>query len=138
MTAMDELLPYLAQQTSMPDAVPTTEAPASPQAPTGSKPGSGGMETIQLVGMMALLFALMYFLMIRPQRKEEKRKQEMQSGLKKGDSVVTTSGLVASVATVKEDTVILNVDGTRMEFLRSAINQIRGSEGKAAKSKPKK
>ncbi len=87
--------------------------------------------------MMALVFVLFYFLMIRPQRKEEKRKQEMQTGLKKGDTVVTTSGLVASVATVKEDTVILNVDGTRMEFLRSAVGSVRNTDEKTVKAKSK-
>ena len=137
MTGMDEYLPYIAQQTSIPDASPTPSVQASSGPAPAARQGST-FEAYAFPLMMVLVFVLFYFLMIRPQRKEEKRKQDMQSGLKKGDSVVTTSGLVASVATVKEDTVILNVDGTRMEFLRTAVGQVRSPETKASKPKPKK
>jgi len=68
----------------------------------------------------------MYFLVIRPQRKEEKQKKEMLSTLQKGDTVVTVSGIIGTVATIKDETVILKVgDGTRMEFLRSAVGEKR-------------
>lgn len=136
---MDKFLPYIAQQTSLPDAAPPVEAvtttPATP--PPGGEGFLGSLGNFTPMLMMALVFVLFYFLMIRPQRKEEKRKQEMQTGLKKGDTVVTTSGLVASVATVKEDTVILNVDGTRMEFLRSAVGSVRNTDEKTVKAKSK-
>ncbi|MCB1310152.1 MAG: preprotein translocase subunit YajC, partial [Leptospiraceae bacterium] len=55
-----------------------------------------------MIGGMALF---MYFFVIRPQRKEEKRKKEMLSSLKKGDRIVTTSGILGTVASVKDETV---------------------------------
>ncbi len=120
------LIQYIAQQQATP-----------PSAPVEAKPsGAGAFETLILPFVMAGLFVFMWFTMIRPQRKEEKRKKEMFSSLSKGDSVVTTSGIIGTIATVKEDTVILKVgDGTRMEFLTSAIHTVKNmSVGKTEKS----
>ncbi|KAB2930762.1 MAG: preprotein translocase subunit YajC [Leptonema illini] len=90
--------------------------------------------------MILGVFAVMYFFSIRPARKEEKRKKEMLDALKKGDTVITSAGIIGSVHAVKEDTVILNVgDNTRMELLRSAIQEVRGrsSTEKAEKKEGK-
>ena len=97
------------------------DAGAAKQAP------AGGM--FSMVGMMVLIFGAMYFMVIRPQKKEEKRKKEMLGSLQKGDTVVTTSGILGTVATIKDDTVIVKVgDGVRMEFLRSAIGSVRNRQ----------
>ncbi len=120
---MDSLA-FLAQQTA------TTQVPGTTPE---DKPASALGSFTPLL-MMVVVFGAMWFLMIRPQRKEEKRKKEMLSALKKGDNVVTTSGIIGNVANVKDDTVVLKVgDGTKMEFLRSAIASVR-LPGKEAKS----
>ncbi len=76
--------------------------------------------------MFAGVFVFMYFFIMRPQRQEEKRKKEMLSLMKKGDQVVTSSGIIGSIANVKDDIVVLNIgDNTRVEFLKSAISSIR-------------
>jgi preprotein translocase subunit YajC len=111
---------YIAQQTASPS--PGPEA-AGPQ---GEQPG-GLFGNFTFLIMIAA-FAVMYFILIRPQRKEEKRRKEMLSALKKGDSVVTTGGIIGSVHSIKQDgdSIILKVgDNTRIEVLRSAINSVR-------------
>ena len=76
----------------------------------------------------------MWLFVIRPQRKEEKKKREMVNTLKKGDEVVTTGGMIGTIATIKDDTVILNVgDKTRLEFMKSHISQMRETKKAEAK-----
>ena len=60
--------------------------------------------------MLALIFGVMYFFMIRPQRKQQKELQAFRDGLKKGDKVVTVGGIYGTVAEVKEGTVLIEVD----------------------------
>lgn len=113
-----DVIAYIAQQSAAPE---TPAASGSGAAPSASP--FGDWTFLIITGG---LFLFMYFFIIRPQRRDEKKKKEMLTQLKKGDQVVTTSGLLATVASVKEETVILNVgDGTRIEFLRSAISSVR-------------
>ena len=129
---------FIAQQTADPSPAPQATGPEG-QAPSGP---FGGMSSTLI--MIVAVFAFMYFFAIRPQRKEEKRKKEMLSALKKGDTVITTGGIVGSVHSIKQDaeTVILKVgDNTRIEVLRSAINSVKepgaadaGSEEKSGKN----
>ncbi|HMU85778.1 MAG TPA: preprotein translocase subunit YajC [Leptospiraceae bacterium] len=122
-----EFLRFLAQQ---PAAPPTTEAPA--QAPGAAAAGPGSSLTMFLLPVA--IFAFMWLFVIRPQRKEEKKKREMVNTLKKGDEVVTTGGMIGTIATIKDDTVILNVgDKTRLEFMKSHISQMRETKKAEAK-----
>ena len=61
--------------------------------------------------MIALMFLVMWLFMIRPQRREQKRLEEMRNALKKGDKVVTNGGIYGSIAEIEERTVLLKVDG---------------------------
>jgi len=91
--------------------------------------GMGDMTSflLPLVGMGAI----MYFLIIRPQQKREKEKQDMMGALKKGDKVTTIGGARGTIARVHEDYVVLTVDeNVKMEFVKSAIAHVR-SEGKS-------
>lgn len=74
----------------------------------------------------ALLFGIFWFVVIGPERKAKRRRQEMLDGLKKGDQVLTTGGLFGSVAQVHDNgTVTLQVaDGVRLKFARSAVQGI--------------
>ncbi len=118
---------YLAQQSAAPspaEVVQPQGGTTNGSAPAGSGAAPGFDWTFFLI--LGGVFVFMYFMMIRPQRQEEKRKKEMLSTLEKGDQVVTTSGILGSVASVKEDTITLNVgDGSRIEFLRSAVASVR-------------
>lgn len=60
--------------------------------------------------MMALIFVVMWFFMIRPQRKQQKELQNFRDGLKRGDKVVTIGGIYGTVDEIKEGTVLIIVD----------------------------
>ena len=60
--------------------------------------------------MLALIFVVMWFFMIRPQRKQQKELQNFRDSLKKGDKVVTVGGIFGTVAEIKENTVLIEVD----------------------------
>ena len=60
--------------------------------------------------MLALIFVGMWFFMIRPQRKQQKELQNFRDSLKKGDKVVTVGGIYGTVAEIKENTVLIEVD----------------------------
>ncbi len=75
------------------------------------------------------LFALLWFLMIRPQQQRQKKHAEMVRNLKVNDHVVTVGGIYGTIVKVKEDTFILRVaDNVRIEVLKHAISQKRESE----------
>ncbi|MBB6002074.1 MULTISPECIES: preprotein translocase subunit YajC [Arcicella] len=85
--------------------------------------GGGGASSLLLIGGM---FVVMYFFMIRPQQKKQKDQQAYVDALKTGDKVVTIGGLHGTVTSVREKTVVLEVDsskGVRMVFLKTAISK---------------
>lgn len=75
---------------------------ASAQAESGSG--------LSMWVMLILIFVVMWFFMIRPQRKQQKELQKFRNGLKKGDKVVTVGGIYGTVSEVKEKTLIIEVD----------------------------
>jgi len=94
---------------------------------------------IQLFPMI-ILFAVFYFLLIRPQQQKQKKHQEMISNLKKGDKVTTIGGLYGTITGFKGDnTLILKIaPSTDVEFLRTAISHVRvESKEKIAKEEIK-
>lgn len=62
--------------------------------------------------MLALIFVVMWFFMIRPQKKQQKELQNFRDSLKKGDKVVTIGGIYGTVAEIKEDSVLIEVDNS--------------------------
>lgn len=75
---------------------------------------------------MVALFAIFYFLFIRPQKKKEKQLDELRSSLEVGQMVITISGMVATVAKVEDEVVILEVGAnrTKMPFKKWAIASV--------------
>ena len=61
--------------------------------------------------MLILIFVVMWFFMIRPQRKQQKELEKFRNGLKKGDKVVTAGGIYGTVDEIKDRTVLIKVDG---------------------------
>jgi len=75
-----------------------------------------------------LMFAIFYFLLIRPQQKRAKTRNMMLANVKKGDKVVTVGGLHGKIVELTDDTMVLLVnDSTRMTFNRSAIDNVVSS-----------
>ena len=81
----------------------------------------GGMAMIVWLG---LIFVMMYFLLIRPQRKKQKDHEKLLTELKKGDKVVTTGGMFGTISAIDEDkgkiTLRIN-EQTKLEFLKTSI-----------------
>ncbi|NDD90555.1 preprotein translocase subunit YajC [bacterium] len=87
---------------------------------------------LETVTPFLLMFAVLYFLMIRPQQKKMKEQQEMLSNLATGDHVVTTSGIFGVVKELSEKIVTLEVaDRVNMRFVRSQIAQKVSAESKS-------
>lgn len=110
-----------------------TEAKSAPAegeaAPAGTAPagGANAQDPPPWMSFAPILFIgiLFYFMLLRPQAREQKRRQELLNALKKNDKVVTTGGIIGTVADLSEDGrfVTLKVDdSTRIKFLRSAIH----------------
>jgi preprotein translocase subunit YajC len=83
--------------------------------------GSSGQLLLPLV-----FFALLYFLMIAPNQKKQKKWQEMLSQLKSGDKVTTNGGIRGVIVTVKDDVVLLRIapDNVKLEFVKSSIASV--------------
>ncbi|MFT7541688.1 MAG: preprotein translocase subunit YajC [Gammaproteobacteria bacterium] len=78
---------------------------------------------------MIAIFAIFYFILIRPEQKKSKAKKVLMGSLKKGTKVMTTSGLYGTVSKVQEDVITLVVaDGVRLRFNRAAIQDITNPE----------
>ncbi len=76
--------------------------------------------------ILVLLFAVMYFLMIRPQKKREKETKAMRAGIGVGDEIVTIGGICCKVVKTKEESIVVQVgpDKVKMEFMRWAVSKV--------------
>jgi preprotein translocase subunit YajC len=87
--------------------------------------GSGSGAWITQVLFFGAIFAIFYFLLIRPQQKQKADRQRMLDGLKRGDRVVTASGLHGTITALNEQTITLRVtDQVKLEFDRAAIGRV--------------
>jgi preprotein translocase subunit YajC len=101
----------------------------APAAASSGTPAQQGSPFGMLVPMI-LIFVVMYFLMIRPQSQQRKKQAQLLETLKSGDKVVTSSGIVGIVITVKDTTVSLRSADAKMEVTKASVVQIL--EGAAA------
>ena len=98
----------------------TTEALAQ----TGGS-GSGMSMIVQFLPIL-LIFVIMYFLILRPQRAKARQHVEMVANLRRGDTVVTAGGLIAKVAKVDENELQVELaDGVRVRVVRATIAEVR-------------
>ncbi|XID93631.1 preprotein translocase subunit YajC [Paenibacillaceae bacterium WGS1546] len=96
-------------------------------------PGGGGIWMTLLP--FVLMFAIFYFLLIRPQQKKQKQRGAMLNALKKGDKVVTIGGLHGTITEITDDTVVLKVnDVTKLTFDRSSVNNVTARSEKSEES----
>lgn len=80
---------------------------------------------IMLVGMLVV----MYFFMIRPQKKQEKELAEMRDNLQVGDEIITTGGIVGSVIIIKDDKLMIETgSGSKITILRTSIRTVLKDE----------
>jgi preprotein translocase subunit YajC len=100
-------------------------AQAQTAAPTPG--GAGGLGNF--IVPMTLIFVMMYFLLIRPQKKRQVEQQRLVGALKTGDRVITNAGIHGLISNVKETTVIVKVaDNVKIEMEKSAISNVLKTE----------
>ena len=88
---------------------------------------SSGMGMVGAIVWMVVLFGIMYFLMLRPQKKEQKRLQAMLNDMEVGDSIVTTGGIYGVVIDMTEEDVIVefgNNKNCRIPMRKQAIAEV--------------
>jgi preprotein translocase subunit YajC len=103
-------------------AAPAT-APAAngAQAQGGPLAACGGQGSSMMIPML-MIFVVFYFMLIRPQQKKERERQDWLKGLKKGDEIVTSGGVIGKISGVTDQVVVIEVqEKVRMKVLRSSI-----------------
>ena len=81
---------------------------------------------ISLFFTLALMLVLLYFMIYRPQKKQEKQAAEMMNSLAVGDEITTIGGIVGRIVRIKEETCVIETskDGTKIRILKSAIKSV--------------
>ena len=97
-------------------------------AQTTGGSGSGSGTLLSLVPFI-LIFVIFYFMLILPQQKKQKQQKAMMEALKKGDKVITASGIWGTVTNLGKDTVTLQIaDNTKIKMQREHIVRLRSEE----------
>lgn len=102
-----------------------------------SVPQMQGAQSMTGIFFIVAMVAIMYFLIIRPQKKQEKETKQMLAKLSKGDKIVTIGGIYGVVSSVKDNSVVVKVDtDAKIEVTKTAIARVvNESEEKAAAEK---
>ena len=81
------------------------------------------MGNISSIILLVVMFAALYFFMIRPQKKQEREINNMRNNLQVGDEITTIGGIIGKIISIKEETVMIETghDRTKIRFLKSAI-----------------
>lgn len=91
----------------------------------GAAAGGGAGGFLSLIPFL-LIFVIFYFLLIRPQQQKQKQQQTLLDAIKKGDKVVTTSGIWGTITNLGKDTVTLQIaDNTKIKMQRENISRLR-------------
>ncbi|HEV2455892.1 MAG TPA: preprotein translocase subunit YajC [Verrucomicrobiae bacterium] len=116
-------------------AAPAASSAAPAQATTSTQAAPSGQSAPQAspfagnyMILLVLLVVIMYFMTIRPQQQRAKQMAKLVSSLKSGDKVITSSGIVGIVITVKDKTVSLRSADAKMEVTKSSITEIVQSD----------
>ena len=102
---------------------------------TGEMAGLGG----STIAMLVMMFALMYFMLIRPENKRKKKDEEMRSSLRNGDQIITIGGICGTIVDIKEDKIVIETskDQVRIEFAKWAVSS-NETQAAAEKEQAKK
>lgn len=87
--------------------------------------------TVFTIGYILVFIAIFYFLLIRPQQKQRKQRNEMMSGLNVGDKIYTAGGILGTITMLKEDTLWVKVaDKVEIQILKSSVGGLQGDDRK--------
>ncbi len=85
------------------------------------------MEALAAYGPLILIFVLFWFILIRPQQIQQRKRREMLASLKKNDKVITIGGIHGTITDIKDDDITLRVaDKVEIKITRSGIGQVKG------------
>ena len=97
---------------------------------TGTDTGSTWDSLWPMLVFLVVIFAMFYFLMIRPQRKRQKEQEAMMQALQKGDKVITAGGIYGTIENISEDSLVIKVEGgTTLRVARNSV-ALRRDENK--------
>jgi len=85
--------------------------------------------------MIAIMFVMLYFVLLRPQQKKAKQQESMLKTIKSGDKIVTNSGIVGVVISVKEKTLSIRSADAKFEITKGAVAEITERSGEPSESK---
>ena len=89
--------------------------------------GQAGGSPLMSIGMMVAIFAIFYFLLIRPQKKQQQKLQQSIASLKKGDKIIVSGGIVAEYVSDKEGgrvAIVKLSENTKIEIIKSSISAV--------------
>jgi preprotein translocase subunit YajC len=94
-----------------------------PGGPEGSSPGAG---FLGMLPPLIAMFAIFYFLLIRPQQKKQKERDSMLDSLKEGNNVLTTGGLYGKIKKIKDDVITLQIaDNVRVKISKDSVTNVK-------------
>ena len=113
------------------------------QAPAAGGAPKGGIDpTTQMIMMFGIIFLMFYFIILRPQKREQRKQEDMRNSIKKGDKVVTIGGVHGTVAGVDTTNNIVSVQvdrNVKIDFSKAAIATVtRRDDAREAVEEPKK
>jgi preprotein translocase subunit YajC len=93
----------------------------------GSAPGGGAQSMLPTIVMIASMLAIFYFLLLRPQQQRMKTHREMVANIRRGDTVVTSGGIIGKVTKVKDDGEIEVeiAENTRVRVVKGTVSEVR-------------
>jgi len=100
----------------------------------GGQQGQSTMPLLAQVFPMIVMVVIFYLVFIRPQQKKAKDHENLLKTLKKGDRILTTGGVVATVITVKEKSVSIRSDESKFEILKSAVAEVTERAGETSET----
>ena len=83
---------------------------------------------------LVLLVVVFYFALIRPQQKKQKQQAELLKAVRSGDKILTSSGIIATIVTVKEKSITIRSGDAKFEITKSAVAEITERSGESSES----
>ncbi|MGM0444279.1 MAG: preprotein translocase subunit YajC [Fibrobacterota bacterium] len=114
--------------------IPLFVTAASAWAEGGLKDPTGGAQTMNTYIMLGLIMVGMWFFLIRPEQKKQKKAQAMRESLKKGDRIITAGGIFGTIKKVQDDRVTIHTGGnTEFTILKSSVGTLQSDESAVEK-----
>ena len=106
-------------------------------APQGGA-GGGQQNPTFMIGWLVLMIGIFYFLMIRPQQRQAKERRALLEGVKSGDRIIFSGGILGIVTNVKDKVLVVKIaDNVKVEVVRSAVSQVLAKDEEPAAEEKK-